>query len=347
MASRDTDPVKEGRPAWLADFFPGYFSLSMATGIIAIDSHVLHHDGIDWILFVVNVIAYPTLWCITAARVFRFPGFVLADFRTHELGPTFLTMVAATGLIGSQCATFGIAISLLPWILGLALMLWIGLMYGFLATTTLGSAKPDLEHGLNGSWFLLIVGTESVAILGSIVSRDVSHSPLIGFFALAACLLGGVLYLMMLGLVFYRWTFIPMSSAEMTESWWINMGAAAITTLAGAELLRSPLSHQLRSFLDPFTVLFWAVATFWIPLLAIIFFRKYVIEWHNLRYRPGVWSLVFPLGMYSVATQTYASASGTGFLHPVARSLYWVALASWILSMIGLLNTIRTVSRSD
>jgi tellurite resistance protein TehA-like permease len=340
IAQVDADQVKPARFGWLADFFPGYFSLSMATGIVAIASHALHHDNIGLVLFWVNIVVYGALWCITVARIIRFPRLLLANFCTHAVGPTFLTMVAATSLIGSQCASFGIALVLLPWLLGFALILWIGLIYGFLAVMTLGPAKPDLEHGLNGSWFLIVVGTQSLAILGSIVSRVV-QAPIVDFFALAACLLGGVLYLMLLGLVFYRWAFIPMSSAEMTEPWWINMGAAAITTLAGADLLGSPEFSSLRSFLDPFTVMFWATATFWLPLLAVLFLRKYVIEWRNLKYRPGVWSLVFPLGMYTTAMQTYASASGTDFLHLVAQDFYWVALASWILSMVGLGHDIK------
>lgn len=61
-----------------------------------------------------------------------------------------------------------------------------------------------------------------------------------------------------------------------------------------------------------------------------------MIEWRNLKYRPGIWSLVFPLGMYATATQTYASASGVNVLHPLAQGIYWMALASWIFGMIGM-----------
>lgn len=262
MGYSDGGAVDATGPAWLADFFPGYFSLSMATGIVAIASHLLHDDKIGWLLFGINIAAYITLWCITIARLCKFPRFLLADFCTHTRGPAFLTMVAATSLIGGQCAAFGVGLFLLPWLLGLSVILWIALIYGFLAVMTLGSAKPDVEHGLDGAWFLLVVATESLAILGNIVAGRVSSVLPLGFLSLAACLLGGVLYLMLLGLVFYRWAFIPMSSAEMTEPWWINMGAAAITTLAGAGLFGTPRFRPLRGFLDPFTVMFWATASF-------------------------------------------------------------------------------------
>ena len=322
---------------WIAAWPPAYFSLSMATGIIAIASHLLGHGAIGWLMFTVNLGLYAGLWCVLAARLWRFPRNVLDDFCTHNRGAGYLTTVAATSLIGSQCATFGVGAALLPWILGFALILWLGLLYGFLAVMTLGSERPDVEHGLDGSWFLIVVATESLAILGSFVAQRHPGMPAIGFFTFAACLFGGVLYLTLLSMVFFRWMFIRITSAEMTEPWWINMGAAAITTLAAARLLGLPQFQALNGFLDPFTVMFWATASFWFPLLLISFTRKYIIEWRNLHYRPGIWSLVFPLGMYAAATETYAAPTGALFLRPMAEGMYWIALAAWLLGGVGMI----------
>ncbi len=322
---------------WFSAWPPAYFSMSMATGIIAIASRLLGHGTLGWLMFTVNLGLYAGLWCVLAARLWWFPVNVLQDFCTHHRGAGFLTVVAATNLIGSQCAVFGVGMVLLPWILGFALVLWVGLLYGFLAVMTLGSERPAIENGLDGSWFLIVVATESLAILGSFVAQQHPVMLALGFFALAACLLGGVLYLTLLGLVFFRWMFIRMTSAEMTEPWWINLGAAAITTLAAAQLLKSPLLRAQRGFLDSFTVMFWATASFWFPLLLIAFTRKYIIEWRNLHYRPGIWSLVFPLGMYAAATETYAVATGTLFLQPLAEGMYWIALTAWLLGGAGMM----------
>jgi tellurite resistance protein TehA-like permease len=335
--------VSRAGPGWLADFPPGYFSLSMATGIMAIASHLLHHDEIGRLLFWINLFAYALLWVIMLVRLALRPQAVLSDFCSHQKGPAFLAIVAATSLIGSQCAAFHRAPGLLPWILAAAVILWCGLLYGFLAAMTLDAVKPDIEHGLNGSWFLVVVATESLAILGGAVVRrggdpSLTGFGLIGFASLAAWLLGVALYFMLLALVFYRWTFVPMTNAETTEEWWINMGAAAIATLAGAELLRTVQVHDLNGFINPFTIMSWAMAVFWLPLLAIVFAHKYLIGWQNFHYESGVWSAVFPLGMFTTATATYASDSGLAFLHRLASGFYWLAFACWALAALGLVH---------
>jgi ABC-type uncharacterized transport system YnjBCD permease subunit len=80
------------------------------------------------------------------------------------------------------------------------------------------------------------------------------------FVALCFFLLGGVLYLTVISLIVQRWLFEPMQPEQLTPSYWINMGAAAITTLAGARLLSvvgaDPLTATLTQLIEAVTVLF-------------------------------------------------------------------------------------------
>ena len=46
---------------------------------------------------------------------------------------------------------------------------------------------------------------------------------------------------------------------------------------------------------------------------------------------PRPWSVVFPLGMYSVATLTFGKAAHLAFMEPLARFMLWVAVAAWVL----------------
>ena len=73
------------------------------------------------------------------------------------------------------------------------------------------------------------------------------------FFALCMYLLGAMLYLTIITLIFYRFTFLTLTVDQLTPPYWINMGAVAITTLAGASLLlqadRWPFLVMLRPFL--------------------------------------------------------------------------------------------------
>ena len=45
----------------LADLYPGYFALVMATGIVSVAGYQLGFYWVAWILFVINIIAYGVL----------------------------------------------------------------------------------------------------------------------------------------------------------------------------------------------------------------------------------------------------------------------------------------------
>jgi tellurite resistance protein TehA-like permease len=196
-----------------------------------------------------------------------------------------------------------------------------------------------MEHGLNGAWLLLVVATESLAVLSGLLALHHGASPPLVFTSLAFYLLGSMLYVLLAALTFFRWMFRPMHPAEMGASWWINMGAVAIATLAGAQLMAlpdvTPNLAPLVGFVAPFTVLLWSTSTFWIPLLVILFI------WKELRrgphgYDPGLWSAVFPLGMYVAATHNYAIVASLPFLEPLPRLFFWIALPTWTLTFIGM-----------
>src|SRR3546814_4723917 len=74
-------------------------------------------------------------------------------------------------------------------------------------------------------------------------------------------LIGCMLYLSIITLIFYRLTFLHLTTAEFTPPYWINMGAVAITTLAGSTLILNggdrPRFREPRPFRRGFTLSFW------------------------------------------------------------------------------------------
>jgi tellurite resistance protein TehA-like permease len=138
----------------LAELFPGYFALVMATGIIAVDALQQRVVWLARTLLWTNVVFYLALWGLYLARLVGYRQRVLADLTSHQRGPAFLTMVAGTNVLGSGFVlilgwrTAGLAL----WVLGLAL--WAGLFYTVLAAVTIRTPKPDLASGIHGGWLV-------------------------------------------------------------------------------------------------------------------------------------------------------------------------------------------------
>lgn len=328
-----------------ADLFPGYFALVMATGIISIACFLLQMTTIARVLLVINVIAFVVLWVLLLLRLLFFFPRVAADMNDHVKGPGFFTVVAGTCVLGSALLIvadrFRFAVAL--WLVGIGL--WIVIMYAFLTAMTVRENKPSIEAGLNGGWLLTVVATQSISVLGTLlVSRLTDYREPILFFTLCMFLLGCMLYLPLITLIFYRFTFVDVTLAALTPPYWINMGAVAITTLAGARLIIAapgwPLLNEVVPFLKGFTLFFWAAATWWIPLLLALGFWRHVYRRFPLKYDPQYWGMVFPFGMYTACTFQLAHAINFPTLLVIPRYFIYLALVGWIAVSLGLLGTL-------
>lgn len=336
----------------IAQLFPGYFALVMATGIVSIACALLNIPVLPDALFGLNVVAYAVLWALTGVRVARHSPKMIADLAHHGRSPGFFTTVAGTCILGTQCLVlYGErAPAEVLWWLGIAL--WVGVIYAFFTVLSIREIKPELGAGINGAWLIAIVATQSISILGALLAVDMAAGEareLQLFFCLCMFLLGCFLYLPFISMIMYRFAFYKLPPSQLTPPYWINMGAVAITTLAGSILLLIadswPFLEALRPFLLGFTLFFWSAATWWIPLLVILGIWRHGVARFPLSYDPQYWGLVFPMGMYTVCTWRLAEASDLAFLKAIPRVWIYVAIATWSLTFIGLVGRLFALAR--
>jgi tellurite resistance protein TehA-like permease len=341
VTSESTSPI--------ATLFPGYFALVMATGIVAVAARQQELDVVAEALYAIAGVAYVVLAVLLALRIARYPRRFVADLVNHARGFAFLTIVAGTNVLASASIVvhgwWDLAWGL--WWVGVTA--WIMILYPTLVAVVVGSAKPGLSTGINGSWFLLTVSTQSVTVSGALLlTRHVSD--LFAFTLIAAFTLGIVLYLIVMTMVFLRWTFHPLEPTEVDPPAWIAAGAVAITVLAGSNLLIAGRSGparlgRLAPFIEGMVILAWSTATFWFPLMVAIGVWRHLVRRVPLRYHPSYWSMVFPLGMYGAASYRMRDAIELDALGWLPVLVLVVALTAWTVTFVGLAHRLVTSVR--
>lgn len=336
----------------LSGLSPAYFGMVMATGIISLSAHMLGYPILAIALFVLNLLLAVILWILTALRIVYHTQAFLTDLIDHLRGPGFFTMVASSSILGSQfiVLTGNDAAGIALWCV--ALVLWIGLTYTIFTAFTVKQQKPALDKGISGAWLLAVVATQSIAVLTALIAPHIGqpYRLELNFFALSMWLWGGMLYIWMMSLIFYRYTFFLFSPGDLSPPYWINMGAMAISTLAGAQLIinspDAPFLLSLLPFLKGFTVFYWATGTWWIPMLLILALWRHVYKRFPLKYDPLYWGAIFPLGMYAACTQQMILALSLSFLDGLPLIFLGVALLAWGVAMMGLVSSVLARLRS-
>jgi len=330
--------------SWSKDLAPAYFSLVMATGVLSLTFAAFGRQVLAFVLFAINVLFYVWLCLLTLWRLRYFRRFLYADFLDFQKGPGFFTLVAGSAILGSQLvvlfSNYYMATAL--WLLGM--ILWFILTYGMFSAFTIRLQKPTLEIGITGTWLLAVVATQSLATLAVLLAAE--WSPLqrleFNFVALSLWLWGGMFYIWIVVLIFYRYTFFKFDAEDLVPPYWINMGAMAISTLTGALLIdngqEAPYLHSLLPFLKGFTVFYWATGSWWIPLLVVLEVWRHGVQRQPIHYSPLYWGMVFPLAMYSLSTRRLAASMGLPFLQPLALIFFALACVAWVLVLAGMIR---------
>jgi tellurite resistance protein TehA-like permease len=300
---------------------PDVFAAVMATGIVSIAGADHGYRVISFGLAVLALLALPVLMVLSARSVGN-----LFAIKDPDVLVRLFSYVAACAVLGARFASHHLAL----WVFaGLALHGWLSLApaVGLRMWKHRWSGLRDRAHG---AWELASVATSGVAI----VAADLR----ILFMALLFWVLGIVVYGLMTGLVLWRALRERLDPGGFEPDGWILMGGLAIATLAGDHIHRGWASEAVETI----TLITWALATLWIPVLVYFGIRRINERPGALQFRGVWWAMVFPLGMYSAATFAMSGETRVAALTTVSLVFFWLAFAVWlIVACAGVLRLLR------
>lgn len=329
-----------------ANLPPSAFAIVMATGIVSDAMRRLGLAGLARVLLWINVGCYGILSILLLGQLFAFPHRIVADLRDARHAPDLLTISAGSCVLGAQLILFegSATAGAILWLIGIAA--WIVVIYSLLILQATLPRKQGLGEGFDGDWLLVVVATEAIAVLGALLAghSSTAREVVLGC-ALLFFLLGCLFYAALLALLLHRLIFFPLDPKKLTPPYWVSMGAAAITTFAGSLLARHAELWPLLSLLLPFVaglaILFWAAATWWIPLLLLLGAWRHLRHRIPLNYNTMYWAIVFPIGMYAVASLRLYDDVGWRLLVVLGHIFAYAALVAWALTAVGLVLSAR------
>lgn len=313
---------------------PGNFALVMATGILSLGFRTLGVATLGDVLAVLAVLAWIVLIGMSLLRLLWHPAAVRVDLFNPRMVFAYFTLVAATSIVGLLLHQAGQhTLAMACW--AMAFTAWCLLLYLAFSVLTFLTHESNVNI-VHGGWLIAIVGTQSLVLLGARIAPD------LGPYAVAMMVevymlwgLGLAFYGIFVTLFCYRIFFLALKAQDIGPLLWVVMGAAAISANAGTTLItedaRLPFLAAQRPFIDGITLMTFSWATWWIPMLLLFGVWKHGVNRIPLRYEPVMWSAVFPLGMYAVASARLGLAAEFPPLQWISRGMIWVALAAWLL----------------
>lgn len=321
---------------------PGYFALVMASGIISLGLQLVGFAGLSSALFVVCVGAYTTLVVLNLWRFIRFRHAMASDFRDPKRAFGFFTFVAGTNVLGARAAAEG-WFQVTAALLAVSVVVWIVLGYVIPWSAVLGQAERPVVALANGTWFIWVVASQSVAVSAATLEVWVDAGR--GYLAILAVFswsVGVFLYAASGLIVTMRIMLYRLDPADFDPPYWVSMGAVAITVVAGARIVAmdsAPMVDATRGLVAGASVMFWAFATWLIPVLVAVGVWRHWVHKVPLRYTPTLWSMIFPLGMYAVAGIYLGRADSLPVVEWIGSHWLWVAVAAWLVVLVAMART--------
>lgn len=322
----------------------------MATGIVSIG--LLMHDlrVLSAVLLWVAAAGYLLLVALHLWRAAVFRRELRQDLAHPSRGVGFFTFVAGTDVLGARLAFDGHT-TVAAVLLVVGGVSWLVLGYLLPVTVTLQHRGRSAVTRADGTWFIWVVAAQSVAVLTAVLhSKTSAASRGLSLLAVSAWSVGVFCYGIVGILVATRLILDRPRPKDLTPPYWVAMGATAITVLAGARILRmadTPVVTAAGDLIRGISVTFWAFGTWLIPALVAAGWWRHITHRIPLRYETLWWSMVFPLGMYGVATRALGEVENLPILTMIGTHEVWLALAAWVTTFLAMLRFLFGAARRN
>lgn len=320
---------------------PAAFSFVMAAGIVSVS--LMMHDllVLSRILMVLAILGYLVLIGLTLRQLLHHRSRVRGNVSAPPSRFGYATFVAASGVLGTRLVLLGVpVIPLVQLLVAISAAVVIG---QWIVRATRRDVAPWWRV-VDGSWFLAAVACHSIGVLAASIAA-VRPAAAVGLVvvALTAWVAGIVAYGIVLRGVLTRAGRRQIGAKDLTAPYWITMGACAITVLDSVKLavlptdVVPPAVHQVVSWVG---VGFWVLATLLIPVILAAGWWRHIRHRIPLDSPTTLWSIVFPLGMYDVASTLTATTHQFWLARVIGEVGVWIALAAWLVTALLLTSRI-------
>src|SRR5699024_2539316 len=119
------------------------------------------------------------------------------------------------------------------------------------------------------------------------------------------------------------------------------------TTLAGSVLMiygtDSALVRELSVFIKGFTLFYWVLGTWWIPLLIALGVWRQIVNHYPFTYDPQVWGMALPIAMYSVGATKLCNALDRGDLMIFPYTPIFASIGVWLDILVGIVFSLMRI----
>jgi tellurite resistance protein TehA-like permease len=317
----------------LKNLSPANFAFVMSSGIASLIFNRTGWTNLSLLFLIVGVIGYVGLISLFMMRLLAYRTDVLQDLGDIRKMFKYLTFSAGSNALAASCCFSGYYLA--GYILGL-----IGIISTVVLTYTLICILFFHIHApiqdISPFWLLLTIACNSSGIvISTFREKEIITNNIFLLIAFCFWTFGVFVYVIFMTLNIFRMLFLPFEGRDMDPCYWTCMGAAAIAVVDGSQFVlvnNPPFSLQvIKPFIEGMDFFLWAWGTTWIPILCLMELWKVIYFKIPFHYQPSLWAMVFPLGMYTAATDFLSFTLHLDTLQKIVPICLWITFFVWCL----------------